>query len=297
MPAYNAEKYIGESINSVIRQTYQNWELVIVDDGSTDNTKQIIDRYKTHESRIKYIYQENGRQGKARNNGIRNSTGDFIAFLDADDLWDKNKLAIQINLIEQVQADLIYANCYLFDEDKVVGKTELKQNIVKGNEAIKTLVENNQIAILTVLCRRNIIEKVNGFTEKLDIQNAEDYHLWLRLLLAGYIFYSDDTIVAGYRQHAGAVTNDDKNATLPVVSALLDISKSYLEWSSVINVIIQKKLRNYLYNHNINNHQKVFLVLRQIHELKSPIFSFVIFRLIYKIAGERIFKKLLLKFL
>src|SRR5690349_25117803 len=87
MPAYNAEKFVAESISSVITQTYKNWELIIVDDGSTDNTKNIIEEFAKHDARIKYIYQENAKQGKARNTGIAMAKSGLVAFLDADDLW------------------------------------------------------------------------------------------------------------------------------------------------------------------------------------------------------------------
>ena len=110
MPAYNAEKFIRESITSVLQQTYSNWELIIVDDGSTDNTKKIIQAFAQQDGRIHYIYQPNGKQGKARNAGIRHASGDLIAFLDADDLWTKDKLEKQGSLIRRTNADLIFSD-------------------------------------------------------------------------------------------------------------------------------------------------------------------------------------------
>src|SRR5919106_5413407 len=92
MPAYNAEKYIAGSIRSVIVQTYSDWELIVVDDGSTDSTATVVQEFVARDPRIKYIFQENGRLGKARNTGIRNSSGPLIAFLDSDDLWVPIKL-------------------------------------------------------------------------------------------------------------------------------------------------------------------------------------------------------------
>src|ERR1700759_692275 len=91
-PAYNAGNFIHETIDSVIAQTYTNWELIIIDDGSTDNTAAIVKQYVVRDSRIKYLYQQNGKQGKARNNGMTHSSGTIIAFLDADDTWTPHKL-------------------------------------------------------------------------------------------------------------------------------------------------------------------------------------------------------------
>ena len=94
LPSFNRSDVISQTIQSVIYQTYENWELIIVDDGSTDNTKKIVDEIKNTESRIKYIYQQNEERSSARNNGINNAKGDFICFIDSDDLYDENHLKI-----------------------------------------------------------------------------------------------------------------------------------------------------------------------------------------------------------
>ena len=94
MPAYNSEKYIAESIESVLNQTFKNFEIIVVDDGSTDNTRKIISDYK--DNRIRYYYQENLGSGAARNLGLSNSRGNWIAFLDSDDLWNPVKLEEQL---------------------------------------------------------------------------------------------------------------------------------------------------------------------------------------------------------
>src|ERR1044072_6081218 len=95
MPAYNAERYIAASIESVLAQTYSDWELIVVDDGSTDRTATVTQEFVKRDPRIKYIFQENGRLGKARNTGIKNSRGPLIAFLDSDALWIETNLAAQ----------------------------------------------------------------------------------------------------------------------------------------------------------------------------------------------------------
>src|ERR1700744_5385897 len=94
MPAYNAENFIGSAIESVLDQTYLNWELIVVNDGSTDQTAAIVETFAASDKRIKCISQPNMRQGAARNTGIKNSRGDLIAFLDADDLWLPGKLEL-----------------------------------------------------------------------------------------------------------------------------------------------------------------------------------------------------------
>ena len=160
MPAYNVQKYIAESIESVITQSYSNWELIIVDDGSTDNTAEIVKQYQLTEARIKYIYQENGKQSKARNTAIKNSSGYYIAFLDADDLWISEKLQISVNEITSRNYDLLFTDCYYFEDGDQIITSELKSagvtsNTYKGKEAIITFLERNRIPNLTVLVKRD----------------------------------------------------------------------------------------------------------------------------------------------
>ena len=92
-PCYNGGKYIAETIDSVIAQSYSRWEMIIVDDGSTDNSGEIVRQYMAKEPRIRFLQQKNAGSAAARNNGIRNANGRFIALLDADDLWDPQFLA------------------------------------------------------------------------------------------------------------------------------------------------------------------------------------------------------------
>ncbi|GEO03223.1 hypothetical protein AAE02nite_08870 [Adhaeribacter aerolatus] len=297
MPAYNSSKFIGDSIQSVLAQTYSFWELIIVDDGSTDNTKEIVDTFIKLDKRIKYFWQLNGKQGRARNKGIEYSTGDYLAFLDSDDLWENDKLSFQINLINEMKVDLVFGNCYLFDDHNRLGVTNIQKNIYFGELGIKAFIQNNQVSILTVLCKRDIVVNVKGFSEKLDIQNAEDYHLWLRLMLSGYTFYSDDRVIAGYRQHSGSITNEDKTASLQVINALLDVSVYNLKWQSFIYDCISKKLKRYLYHHKLNTQEKVLLVLNQIYQVKNGLLPLRFLLILRNVIGERLFRKLLIGYI
>ena len=118
MPAYNAEKYIDEAIDSVISQTFANWELIIVNDGSTDDTQKIVEAYVSSDTRIKLINQENKRLGAARNEGIKNANGEWVAFLDADDLWINTKLEKQLAAAaEQPDAGVIFTGGFTFYDD------------------------------------------------------------------------------------------------------------------------------------------------------------------------------------
>ena len=117
IPCYNGENYIGQAIESVLNQTEQNFELLIVNDGSTDNSEKIINKYRKQDTRVKYIYQANSGVSVARNKGMENSTGEFIAFLDADDVWEKENLKTKINLLQSDAAvHWVFSGIYLADE-------------------------------------------------------------------------------------------------------------------------------------------------------------------------------------
>ena len=101
MPCYNGEDFIKETIDSVLKQTYTNWELLVIDDGSKDDSPSIVNKYASDDSRIKLIKQQNAGSAVARNNGIRHSKGQFLALLDSDDIWLPGFLESQIRFIRQ----------------------------------------------------------------------------------------------------------------------------------------------------------------------------------------------------
>ena len=147
-PAYNAEKYIKDTIESVIAQTYVNWELIIVDDASKDNTVNIIKIYQKKDRRIKLIpLNENQGVANARNIAIQNAKGIYIAFLDADDIWEKDKLKKQIQILKNTNADITYTAYKMIDE---TGKT-IKRRSVKKEILLNDLLKENSIIFSSVL--------------------------------------------------------------------------------------------------------------------------------------------------
>ena len=209
MPAYNAEKYIGDSIKSVLAQTYSNWELIVVDDGSTDRTAAIVKGFVVNDSRIRYIFQENGRLGKARNTGIQNASGTLIAFIDSDDLWVETKLEVQLKAMAENNADVVFCNAYVFNDENPANETEKLRSTVgifSGPDFFDSLVKRPQIPVLTALLKKNAIIKTGLFEEAKPYHGSEDYDLWIRLAKAGYVFYGMDAVLARYRRHETAMT-------------------------------------------------------------------------------------------
>ncbi|MCA1816150.1 MAG: glycosyltransferase family 2 protein, partial [Acidobacteria bacterium] len=110
IPAYNFAHLVAETLDSLRAQTYENWECVVVDDGSTDATAETVARYMEREPRVRYVRQENQRQAAARNTGLRHSAGDYFQFLDADDLIEPGKFARQIEFLERhADVDIVYS--------------------------------------------------------------------------------------------------------------------------------------------------------------------------------------------
>jgi teichuronic acid biosynthesis glycosyltransferase TuaG len=203
MPAYNAGKFIKQSIESVLNQTYTKWELIIIDDGSTDNTREIVSVFEKKDARIKYIYQQNGKQGKARNNGIQLSKGNLVAFIDADDLWLPQFLERQLYLITEDDVDLVFSSMVKFIEkpDKIISTVALENKTYYGANDIKAFLKDNLISIVTVLVKKGALLKAGGFKESEELQFAEDYDLWLRMLLNDGKFKSNAEVLALYRTH------------------------------------------------------------------------------------------------
>ena len=211
MPAYNSEKYISESIESVLAQTYSNWELIIVDDGSIDKTATIAKQYAEKDLRIKYLYQTNGKQGKARNNGIKNSSGELVAFLDSDDLWIPEKLEIQIEAMHKYQVDLICSEGFIFQNtiNCVQGHLNSFRGFYLPEQSINQLLKENRIPILTVLTKKEKILQAGAFDETPIVQNIEDYHLWIKMVANGCSLHGLAENLVYYRRHETQVTNSD----------------------------------------------------------------------------------------
>lgn len=257
MPAYNASEYIQESINSVLAQTYKNWELIIVDDGSTDTTADIVKKNLLNEERIILLQQSNGKQGKAKNLGIGNAKGSYIAFLDSDDLWMPEKLECQLEEIYIQKADLVFSDSFVFYEDDVENK-KLKMNtlhgIFSGKTGLLEFLKKNRIPNLTVLSKKAKILSVNAFSEDKDIQNAEDYHLWLKMLSNDSIFYGSREVLAAYRIHKKNTTINDPLAGKQKVGVFYDLMrnedlelKQYFKKTLIKELKIQLNKPNYSY--------------------------------------------------
>jgi teichuronic acid biosynthesis glycosyltransferase TuaG len=173
-----------------LAQTYTHWDLIVVDDGSTDATAVLVSAYCQQDARTRYMYQTNARQSRTRKYGIAFAKGEYIAFLDADDLWLSHKLAVQVPILQASSAALVYSEVYAFEDYfelsrpyRLLGATS---GLFVGKVGLAKFLRYNRILTLIVVAKRNALVQVGNFVENPLIPNAEDFHLWLKLLLAGY---------------------------------------------------------------------------------------------------------------
>jgi glycosyltransferase involved in cell wall biosynthesis len=242
MPAYNASRFIKESINSVISQTYENWELIVIDDGSLDSTGAIVKEWAARESRIKYHYQKNGRQASARNAGISYALGQLIAFLDSDDMWLPSKLSVMIGEFSDGKQDLLFSDSYINKQNienlkiETLPKFGISAFSYCGRDGLSRFLERNWVPTLTVMAKTDVL-KSHLFDP--DVFLAEDYDLWLRILLSGHTIRSISSVLAIYRIHSGSTSAADREC----IDAVLNIFKnlSNLTDDPSMKLLIQSK--------------------------------------------------------
>lgn len=173
-PSYNSEKFISQTIESVLAQTYQDWEMLIVDDCSSDNSKKIIKEYTKKDNRIKLLQLEkNSGPAIARNKGIKEAKGRYIAFLDSDDLWLPQKLEKQIKFLYENSLPLTYSAYITIDEQG----NELYLRKAKKHILWHDMLKSNHIGNLTGIYDSTVLGK-----EYLEDMGHEDYTLWLKLI-------------------------------------------------------------------------------------------------------------------
>ena len=193
MPSYNAARFIGESINSVLLQTYSNWELLIVDDCSKDNSVEVVRKFANIDKRVVlFSLEKNVGAAAARNVAIEHAQGQYIAFLDSDDVWDEYKLEKQLAFMKQYSYVFTFSNYYVMEENGK--KTE---NIVKVPSSLSyhQYLRNTIIGCLTVIIDR---QQTGDFKMPL-IKSSHDMALWLLIMKRGFKAYGLKDVLAGYR--------------------------------------------------------------------------------------------------
>jgi len=202
---YNAATFISQTIESVLAQEYAHWEMIIVDDVSTDSSIEIIQNYIHQDSRIRLIQlKENSGPAVARNTAIKQAQGRYIAFLDSDDVWTSNKLAVQIKFMQDENVSFSYASYDLIDEEN----NDQGEFLVEGQVKYTDLLKTCNIGCLTAVYDTKILGKV----EMPLILRRQDFGLWLRLLKKVDFAYAIEEKLGVYRLRKSSISSNKRKA-------------------------------------------------------------------------------------
>ncbi len=236
IPCYNAAGLLSETLDNVLQQTYSDWECLLIDDGSTDNTKEVTEYYIGKDSRFSYYYQNNAGPSAARNTGIKKARGDFYQFIDSDDFIQKEKLKRQIEVFsEHPSCDLVYGDMKYFSR-KQDGPIEIRDNQEKhwkngrisghDDEVIQVLLYGNIMVVQSPLIRKEVFDKIGLWDEQ--IWFNEDWDVWVRCALYGLVFRFDNAedTYSLVREHEDSRSRDLFKMFLHGLKVCLKIDKA-----------------------------------------------------------------------
>lgn len=193
IPCYNYGRYLDECFSNLQAQSYPDWEAIVIDDGSTDQTMEVVRAWQALDPRIQYFYQCNSGVSKARNLGLLKANGELIQFLDADDLLSKDKLQLQVNYLEDhPEVDLCYTENYYFEDgvpeihypdQEFIGRDWMIRFSGQGAFATEQLIRNNLAVVSSPLIRKSLVGLSGFFPEQ--VAHTEDWQFWLQCALAG----------------------------------------------------------------------------------------------------------------
>jgi glycosyltransferase involved in cell wall biosynthesis len=208
IPSYNHAKYLGRALQSILDQTYTNWEAIVIDNHSTDNTDEVMTSFT--DQRITYLkIHNNGIIAASRNALIQAAKGEWIAFLDSDDWWSQDKLQVCFNYIND-KVDLVYHDMEMVpDKNKSFRRKIIKSWQVRTPVLIDLLLRGNAIVNSSAMVRKTIIQKLNGINESDKMIAAEDYNTWLRIAQLTEKFLYIPRSLGYYLKHNESISQKD----------------------------------------------------------------------------------------
>lgn len=218
-PVYNSEKYIEKTVLSVLNQTYQNLEIILIDDCSTDNSKNIISYLQENDKRVKYVkLAKNSGAAAARNKGLETAKGQYIAFIDSDDVWKKNKLEQQLEFMKNKNVGFSYTAYETLKEDGTVINKHIH---VPNRINYSSLLKNTAIACSTVIIDKNT---AGDFYMPL-VRKGQDTATWLQLLKKIEFAYGYDVVLSSYRKVDGSISSNKIEALKRTWNTYYNIEK------------------------------------------------------------------------
>ena len=247
IPAYNVAPYIGETLRSVFAQTFADFEVIVINDGSPD-TMDLERELGPYIDRLNYLKQENRGASAARNAGLRVARGEFVAFLDADDLWLPNYLEAQTRFIRERDCDLVCADAEVFSDSATQKETYMESLMADspstGDVTFLDLLGAEQNLITSgVVARRTAVLEVGLFDESL--RNAQDFDLWLRLAQRGARMAYQRRVLLRYRSRTNSLSGDEVNVHRRELRVLEKVEREYdlapVERAAVTSVIEHRR--------------------------------------------------------
>lgn len=230
---YNTAKFLNDALNSVFAQTYSNIEVIIFDDGSTDETIEIIQSYQS-KFKLTTCYREHtGNVGKLRNEAMKLAKGGFIAFIDGDDVWREDKLEKQLKYV--MKFDLVCSNAIEIDSSGNMTNEDMFNELSNGKLELSKLIFNNYVLTSSVIINKNILEYSGMFDEDVGIR-GEDYILWLHIAECGIIYFDDDKLLS-YRRHSQNLSFLNSKERKQLLLRTINIRKKY--WNYKEEVVSQ----------------------------------------------------------
>jgi glycosyltransferase involved in cell wall biosynthesis len=214
IPTYNQAQYLGDAINSVLAQSYTDYEIIIVDDGSIDDTKQVVGKFGSF---LKYIFQSNKGLAGSRNTGIREANGDYVAFLDSDDKWCPEFLTTMVSLAsEHPDATVLYCGASYIDTNGRVLPQPSTISYIPPAKMYKSLLRSNMLIPSSILIKRSSAIVAGLFD--ISFRRLQDWEFWLRLSKAGHIFMGANTCMVHYRLHNNNLSWDTAGGNEAIIA-------------------------------------------------------------------------------
>ena len=212
IPTYNHANYLGRALQSVLDQTYTNWEAIIIDNHSTDNTDEIMNKFD--HPQITYLkINNNGVIAASRNAGIQAANGEWVAFLDSDDWWTNNKLQKCVDRIDD-KVDVIYHDMeFVTDSPRWFRRKNVNSWQVKNPVLMDLLLRGNALVNSSVILRSSLLKQIGGISERVEMIASEDYNTWLRLAQLTENFIYLPRRLGYYLQHSQSISKKDMSKT------------------------------------------------------------------------------------
>jgi glycosyltransferase involved in cell wall biosynthesis len=236
-PAYNAARYLPETVGSLLRQNFSDFELVIVDDGSRDDTLAVAHRFAAIDGRVRVVSTPNGGPAAARNRALREARGEFIALLDSDDTIAPEYLARQLAVLDaNPDAAIVTANAFNRGGGSTYdGKPFWPQTTGLQRITVRDLIEHEDSVCILSVFRRRVVEVIGGFSAT--FTGNEDYEFWLRAALAGFVIVRNFQPLGVYRRLGGSLSSDEPRMIRGVMRVLQHVDGALGNWPAEREVL------------------------------------------------------------